>query len=353
MPAKTKLILFQVSLVAIALVVIEIVFRLLGYQPGNMAPNWINFAPVDTLIVSDLFYANKEGILIANRNDSTHSEHINSDGFRSKEFSQIDSGKKKILFIGDSFTWGFSAKPITGNCFADIIQKETPYEVINLGVPGADPPQYAALAKKYIPLFKPDVVFVVFFMGNDLMMYDRTIAPYKAVHYYTNAGVIYADMDGRHFNSAREAYDYVSADKYFLSKPDNIFEKIVAESAVLSCIYSFRFRIMEKARYEKTVKDTRITKQYLNAIKETAKQYQVPVRFVLIPENKEADKGIEAYSEKYGDLLKDSFLKDYWLIPPTKRAYFNDYPDGHLNNEGHRFYADYLKEFLKSDFRQH
>jgi hypothetical protein len=349
MPARRKLFLFQLLVLVIALAGIEVALRLMGYQPGDMKPNWLNFATVDTLVVSDLFYTNAEGILVANRNDSSHTEYINSDGFRSKEFSSLDSGKKKVLFIGDSFTWGFSAKPISGNCFADIVANETNYEVINLGVPGADPPQYARLAEKYIPQFKPDFVFVMFYMSNDLMNYDRIPGPHKAVHYFTNAGVIYADIDGKHFDNAQAAYNYVSGNKYYLSQPSNIFEQVIAKSALLSRLYSVRFRIMEKKRYEDTVKDTRITKKYLKAIKNVADQYKVPVRFILIPEIKEADQDVKTYKEKYANLLLDSTLKDFWLIPQNQKAFFTEYPDGHLNNKGHRHYGNYIMGVLKKN----
>jgi hypothetical protein len=348
---KKKFFLVQFLILAGILLAFEIALRLMGYHPGDMKPKWLNFAPVDTLIVSNLFYTNNGGLLIANRNDPSHSEFINHEGFRSKEFSEIDTTKKKILFIGDSFTWGFSATPIKGNCFADIVANETNYEVINLGIPGTDPPQYSLLAEKYIPQLKPDLVLVMFFMGNDLMMYDRTIAPYKPLHHYTNAGAIYADMDGKHFATARAAYHYVTDERYYLLHPSNLLEKIIAKSALLSRLYSVRYRIIEKIRYEKVAKNAWLTKKYLKAIKEAADKYKVPVRFVLIPEIKEADKSAEEYTEKYADLLRDSVLKDYWLIPQkNEKSNFNDYPDAHLNNKGHRFYADYIKAFLKKNF---
>ena len=30
----------------------------------------------------------------------------------------------------------------------------------------------------------------------------------------------------------------------------------------------------------------------------------------------------------------------------NSKSNFNDYPDGHLNNHGHRYYADHLKSFF-------
>ncbi len=179
-----KLINISLSIIVLALMLglAEIGVRLMGYNPGDLSPVWLNFKPVDTLRVDNYFYTNKEGILVA---DSTYWARqqigINEDGFRSPSFSKLDSCKKKVLFIGDSFAWGKSAEPLTGNCFVDLVRKETGCEVINLGIPGADPAQYYELAKKYIPTLKPDVVFVMFFMGNDLMTEDRKVIPWPPV----------------------------------------------------------------------------------------------------------------------------------------------------------------------------
>jgi lysophospholipase L1-like esterase len=348
---KAKIFLFQILFLTTACAIIEIFLRVSGYAPGDLKPNWLNFHPVDSLYVVNDYYANKEGVLIA---DSLYwaaqNVHVNEDGFRSPNFSTLNSSKKKILFIGDSFTWGLSASPVTNHCFVDLIRNETNYEVVNLGIPAADPPQYLSLAEKYIPKLKPDLMFVVFFMGNDLMKEDRKIIPGEPFYYYTNAGAILADIDGRHFKNAREAYNYILNDKYYLHQPKNIFEKIISKSSLLSRLYSVRFRIEEKWQYEKMLRHTELTKSYLKKIISVAQQSNVPVKLILIPEVKEADMCVAAYTKKYADILMDEQLKGYWLFPQNKKEFFKDYPDAHLNNNGHRLYADFLKAFLVDSF---
>jgi len=56
--------------------------------------------------------------------------------------------RTKILFLGDSFTWGASAKPIT-NCFVDIVTRRG-YLTFNTGIPGTGLNQYVYIAEKYI-----------------------------------------------------------------------------------------------------------------------------------------------------------------------------------------------------------
>lgn len=351
MSEKKKRLLFQFSFVLVACLLIEVVLRFMGYQPGDMKPKWLNFHPVDSLVVEHSFYVNQYGLVVADPNNKQHSFHINpkinSEGFRSPEFSEQDSTKKKIFFIGDSFTWGFSAEPVWDSCFADRIRNETEYEVYNTGIPTADPPQYAEIARRYIPQLKPDMVFVLFFMGNDLMKQDRKIIAHSSFFYFTNAGCIEADIDGQHFTTAQAAYDYVTGEKYYLGKSNNVFEIIVSKSSLLSRLYAISFRVKEKMDYENRRQNTMITKKYLSEIKQECARNSVDFKFVFIAEVKEADMKVEELQEKYADLLLDAELKDHWLIPQCKQQYFKPYPDSHLNNEGHRFYANYLKDYLK------
>ena len=351
MQKRLRLFSFQLLLLLVLLAVVEIALRLVGYAPGDLRPNWMNFHPVESLEVINNFYVAHEGILIADSNFWKDGQiNINEEGFRSPSFTSLDTSKKKILFIGDSFTWGLSAQPVANHCFVDLLRNESNYEVINLGIPATDPPQYAALARKYVPRFKPDMTFVVFYMGNDLLTEDRQLRPDEPFYYYTNAGAIFADIDGIHFNTAQEAYHYAMFEKYFLNHPKNSFERLISKSALLSRLYALRFRYEEKMKNEGVIKDSHLTKNYLKQIEQVARQNEVPVRFVLVPEIKDADKNLEAYRTRFADILNDKELKNDWIMLPNAKANFNDYPDGHLNNKGHRYYADFIEGYLKDYF---
>ncbi len=353
MRKRLKLIFFQLALLLVLLLAVEIFLRWRGYAPGDMRPNWLNFHAVDTLKVINNFKVNDEGILIADSNFWKGGPIvINEEGFRSPSFKTIDTAKKKVLFIGDSFTWGLSADPVPDHCFVDIIRNENNYEVINLGIPATDPPQYCALAKKYIPRFKPDITFVVFYMGNDLMTEDRKVSSDDPIYYYTNAGAISADIDGIHFKSAQQVYNYAMYERYFLRNPGNAFEWVVSKSSLLSRLYSFKYRLREKLRYENAIKDSHITKKYLKEIQQVARQNGVTLKFILVPEIKDAGYAPRDYCKKYADILLDKDLENDWVIlPDNTRLNYNPYPDGHLNNRGHRFYADFIEAYLKDIFK--
>ena len=325
----------------------------MGYAPGDLRPNWLWFQPVDSLYVISDFYVNDKGLQVADKaywaeHDSVY---INADGFRSPEMDTAKTGKKKVLLIGDSFVWGLSAKPLADSSFADIL-RYSGYDVLNTGIPATDPAQYAEVTKQYVPTYKPDYIFVFFFLGNDLMEKPRTIVPNQPLGYWTNAGAVAADMDGRHFANAQEAYNYIANEKYFLKQPKKWYEKVIAKSALLSRLYAGKFRIEEKLQYERKRKDSSVSNAYLQGIAQLAKQYKVPIKLVLIPELKEADLSQEDLEQRYSSLLTHAELEALWIYPPCESANYAPYPDGHLNNEGHRQYAKFLKSMLDSYFNK-
>jgi len=75
------------------------------------------------------------------------------------------SGHKKVVFIGDSNTFGWGAS--TEDSFVEVTESLLPgVDAINLGVVGYSSYQGRMVAKKYLPLLKPDLV-VVSFNFND------------------------------------------------------------------------------------------------------------------------------------------------------------------------------------------
>lgn len=96
---------------------------------------------------------------------------INRLGFRDREFSLAKEGRKRIVAIGDSFTygWGVSAEQSWPKALeAGLREHGYDVEVANLGQPGASPVVYARTAAKAVPLLKPDLVVVGITQGDDL-----------------------------------------------------------------------------------------------------------------------------------------------------------------------------------------
>jgi acetyltransferase AlgX (SGNH hydrolase-like protein)/GDSL-like lipase/acylhydrolase family protein len=97
----------------------------------------------------------------------------NSHGFRDRErtFDRTNVAIR-VLAIGDSQTYGAGAS--YDETFSTLLEKrlqgkEPRSEVINLGVSGWEPPLYLHLLKIYGLQFKPDLVLLNFYVGNDII----------------------------------------------------------------------------------------------------------------------------------------------------------------------------------------
>jgi hypothetical protein len=218
---------------------------------------------------------------------------------------------------------------------------------VNLGIPVADPLQYSELAKKYITKIKPQHVFVMLYLGNDIMLNDRTIIPYRPLYFYSNAGAMLASDNNRTFTTASEAYHYYVAEKYFLIHPKTIVQKIAAKSALVSLLYAFHLRWEEKQRFNKSIEEMIYTKKYLHQIADYCETNHSQLHIVVIPERKEADEHSTYFKSRYKALFADRNLSPYIFLPAgINKTYYTPYPDAHLNNAGHQFYAQQILGFL-------
>jgi len=337
---------FSLVLMAVLLLSLEFAVRQFGYAPGDVSPNWLNFQPVDSLTLYDDFRVNADGILVGNAaHHEVYGLKVNSDGFNSPEFGAVDTTRPTVMLIGDSFTWGMSATH-NDSSYAAISSARSKWNVHNMGIPAADPVQYALVAEKYVPQLRPDLVVLFFFVGNDIMLNDREAGPYRDFYFFTNAGAILTEVDGIRFPDAHAAYQYFMHDKYWLTGDRNALEWLVSKSAVLSRIYSVRFRWEEKVRWNNAIKDLSLTTSYVMRVRDAALANGAAFRIVIIPEIKEAEMARDDYADKYGSFMHHPVLKAHITWPKTQKRMFEPYPDAHLNNYGHKVYAAFLMELL-------
>lgn len=98
---------------------------------------------------------------------------LNSRGFNDVEFtSEKDPGVYRIIGIGDSFV--FSVVPYRHNFLTRLEERLNAesagqrYEVVNMGVPGANLEQYRSLLVNEGLALHPDMLLLCVFIGNDL-----------------------------------------------------------------------------------------------------------------------------------------------------------------------------------------
>jgi lysophospholipase L1-like esterase len=195
---------FLVSMLVISIMVgAEYVLRLLGYE-YTRRPN--------DLVLETSFRVQEQGLFVANPSSETHAGlGVNSDGFRSPEFvTDLPSGSQKltVVLLGDSFTWGASASPISES-FPDVLRRAG-YRVHNLGIPGIGPRQYQRMADVYLPRLKPDVVVVALYLGNDFLD-GQWEPPLGRPPYYLLEGgqwIPTVDEHGDYIESMEVAYEH-------------------------------------------------------------------------------------------------------------------------------------------------
>ena len=91
-----------------------------------------------------------------------HRVMTNSLGFRDGEWNQ--QGKHRIFLLGDSQAWGWGVWD--GQSFANLIEKKTGVEVLNMSQSGYSPDQELLLYQKYGKQFEHDLVLLQL-CGND------------------------------------------------------------------------------------------------------------------------------------------------------------------------------------------
>lgn len=91
--------------------------------------------------------------------------HENSRCFRDKEIAEKNNSRKKIFFVGDSFTAGHGLKKCSDR-FSDVAGKilSPEYEFYNLGVNGADTDDEFRNLLTFP--FKPDVIVLQYFFND-------------------------------------------------------------------------------------------------------------------------------------------------------------------------------------------
>lgn len=270
---------------------------------------------------------------------------VNDDGFRSIAFRGNYGKRKKILLLGDSFTFGYSADNLTSS-FADILLAKG-YAVFNTGISGADPAQYLQVARRYITELKPDYVIVNFYMGNDIVYFNRTPKPNTPIHYATNAGNLLSCPSGIYFSNASEAYRFVVA--HYTIPRDYLLGRICATTAITTLgwkVLSKLNKVTTNPRlydaYWEQAHQMETTEPACNAQLQAIQQLALAnhARFLLlaIPDLKWP--GLRKVEDVPG-LFKGV---PYAVPPVTEKDY--KHADGHYNNEGHRKHAEFILKMI-------
>ncbi|MCB9234387.1 MAG: SGNH/GDSL hydrolase family protein [Bacteroidia bacterium] len=277
---------------------------------------------------------------------------INADGFRSIPFARHQTSKKRILLLGDSFTWGIAGDPIT-NSFADRLSARG-YMIYNTGIVGADPAQYLAIMQKYLPRIQPDLVIINFFMGNDQMDWIRIPSPEHPMNYISNAGWLGGYIEGCYV-TAQESYD-VNLQGFCIpaSGPD-LWGRFCRNTVLGTRIWfattpNYSTTISHPSRCDPKY-DPPISEYYILEMQKIGQQNGIPVLLSLIPYHRQLP-GYPGEIENFEESAPKNFPHVTYHVPPnlTPEDYRPD--DDHFNNSGMKKYADHLQQLIDSTLSQ-
>lgn len=343
-------------------VLAEIILRFTGMKAGTLIDDFI---VEDKPVYQPRFLSDENGInrIIADTNTLMLGSVINKQGFRGNfDYTPlaVDSlrnitKQKVIMVIGDSYVEGCCADTVT-NAFPDLVNRHTNYEVLNFGVAGTDPLQYALIAEKYVAELKPDKVIVVVYLGNDIIVSKRTPSPGIPLSFpFKNNKWLFSitsdNLSGQ-FNyvlkTPQEAYEFY-LDKYTLKgEKRNVFEKTISFSVIFSKIYLFLEHKIATKRWQNKnpnykIDVTAATYENLKRAKTACQKASIPVEFIVIPEPLKSN-DTSAIREKYSIYFKDI----PWYIPSGLELEDYDGLDigNHFNNQGHKKYAEFLMKHL-------
>lgn len=151
-PAHRVLVARVVGTTMVTLVLLEMGLRLFNY-----------FRP------SSLFYTDSYSRYRGQPGAPHLDSHLNSRGFNDVDYELSKPlGVYRVAAIGDSVAFG--VVPYRANYLTLLEAELAPdgrIEVINLGVPGTEPKDYLAILLEEGLAFRPDLVMVGFFIGND------------------------------------------------------------------------------------------------------------------------------------------------------------------------------------------
>lgn len=273
---------------------------------------------------------------------------VNEDGFRSLAFKKYTGKRKSILLLGDSFTWGFSASNLT-NSFADLLLTKG-YVVYNTGIAGADPAQYLELARTLTPLLRPDFVVVNFYLGNDVMHFERKPNPDIPIFYCTNAGNLISCPDGISFNSAQQAYDYSLAN---IRIPQNgkRFNTFCSATALGTCLWKITSAIAPALKHspydsyyreaEKLQTKKPYSNEYLSQIRSIADENGSAFLLIAIPM---FDGNAFRMPQDYPYLFENL----PYHVPAVRKAHYDKIINGHYNDAGHFMHAEFIDSLLET-----
>lgn len=297
--------------------------------------------------------------------------NINNLGFRDTKDISEKTDKKRIVFIGDSFTFGQGVSDTES--YPKIVENNlVNAEVINAGMPGSELTWSYLMLKNRIVNLKPDTVVIGFYLGNDLFdlkYFDWENIDENGLPEKISTKFEFVDSDGtRRYSSVpfrykipilRESHIFILLTE-LINGQINFSEK---ESPITlngsPCLIVLNCNLLEE--------EEKKAKKLLLEMKKIADQNNINLVIAILPweyqlpRNLTSKSGIEVlvksenrhhFINKFTNYLNENFIKNINILDAfekyqgSEKVFYSE--DRHWTKEGHEIVGNAISEFLNS-----
>lgn len=297
-------------LLILCLVSGEIFFRIMGTPEERLNRHTLVYNKLVGNLEPDLGYKILPGIDAELGDHPDYAFRVKTDPLIFENIGFRDDGLDKEIYaiaIGDSFTWGYGVN--NDEIWTEVMEDMLDKDIVNLGMPAFSIMQYAIMLKKYGLRFKPKVILIGFFTGNDY-------------------------SDHSNFQEWKNAKTDINFYSYF-SEKEKLKNKLKHERKQKKFRHRLSKALQNKSALYRFLRKTKI-KAIIKARKNTIATKEGTIRFepdLLLRNADESQKDnfikdlatVERTLGKIKDVCLENSIDLYVVIIPTKEEVYCDY----------------------------
>lgn len=310
-----------------------------------LVPTWLPFKEERSKVWQydrDFGWSQRPGLVNTRVKDPQFEISVttNSVGLRDREYSLERTDKKRMLVLGDSFTWGFGVED--QERFTEVLEQRYPqWEIINAGTSGYGTDQEYLYYLKRGQYYKPDVVVVLFYY-NDFENNFKSEQYYYPKPYFTlkeNGDLVVHNQPVPPASLSQRFNHYIETQTVMLRRLLQVVEIITSR-------LTQPFQSKDAAGYTGGFTQFReshaITNALLQKLKSTVEGNQSRFVVFALPIRPGLKRNLEELT-KHGDW---NYLNlDPFFAGTEEQTEIPD--DEHWNAAGHRLAADLMENYLR------
>lgn len=232
------------------------------------------------------------------------SASFNSLGFRDEEFDR--SVKNRIAIVGDSYVFGEGVEK--NQTFEDLLEnklKQKNEVVYNLGVSGTDLNDYFNRIREFIPILKPNITILSFYIQNDITC--KTEGMFKKIFFPNTIKILKEYFLSKSYEALK--YSIINNSSLKEKYKDNLKKGLINFALITQSIT--HPDITENHRLlQQWFENCSINKDLILNIKNYAEKYNSRFTLLIIPPNYQVSSENWKSIEDLGYVINDSLLKD-------------------------------------------